>query len=76
MTPARLAVAALLISCAALAIALYALGSRSTDDKHRCGTDGYVVSCISNDTPADYKDRDCVPRATEGRVTIWDCSKP
>jgi hypothetical protein len=76
VTPVRLASAAVLISCAALAIALYSLTSRSTGGEHRCGTEGRVVTCISSDTPTAYRSRGCIPRGSEGRVTIWECPKP
>ena len=70
----------LLMSAVALGLATYSVVSGPSGEQHRCGRSPgaaeSVVSCISNDTPSNYKERACAPSGSSGRVVVWLCSKP
>lgn len=72
-----IAIASLVISLVAVAVAGYTLAKRSPSDgeTHRCGALDGVYRCVGGDTPEDYVERGCSPLVGEGGVVVWKCER-
>jgi hypothetical protein len=72
----KLSVVALVVSLAALTVGVFAIVRDGSSDQHRCGTyRANVVACVSDDTPSHFKERQCMPYLSTGRVVKWVCRK-
>jgi hypothetical protein len=74
----RIAWVALALSVAALAVAVSSLmRDQGGADGHRCGvSEAGVISCVSGDTPLNYRERGCAPGGTAEGIIFWGCARP